>query len=217
MSNTMDDAPDLTQPLSVAAEALGEPAVATESLDGKKKSRRSRGPAICPGCQEEFSSRTGLANHKRSCPKIKPDERPTPRKNAGAAGSASRVSKPTLQSKLAGLITTASLAVSFVDAYDGQVIAANADALAEALTDLAARNPAIKARLESLVTGSDYTALGIVLVSIILPIALHHSPALRETMGGRADQLAANLSGVANSQPSAAGAPTSPPSAAAPA
>jgi len=189
----VDVSPDLSAPLAAAAAALPDDPEVGESVTSAPKSRRKKGPAVCPGCDEKFDTHRGLANHKRSCPKVKPSDRPKPRTNAGASSTGSKVTKPTLRDKLASLITTASLPVSMVDAYDGAVLAANAEPLADALTDLAARNPRVKAWLESLVTGGDYTALALVLVSIILPIAIHHSPALRAALGERADLLAQGL------------------------
>lgn len=100
--------------------------------------------------------------------------------------------KPALAQLYAGI----GMSVMPFDASCGRVIIENADSCAQSLDDLAKTNPALRNLLISLVTTSAYGAVIMAHAPIIMAIAMHHVPALRdrqEKMVGEFAEMMANM------------------------
>jgi hypothetical protein len=88
-----------------------------------------------------------------------------------------------IQDGLVQLFTIAGLGTSmFVDDFDGQVIALNADRLARAWADLAQQSPAVRRALEALLMGSAWgSAIGTTAM-VAIPVMVRHGIAPPEVM-----------------------------------
>lgn len=85
-----------------------------------------------------------------------------------------------LKPALAQMYTGIGMAVMPFDPACGRVIIENAGSCAESLDELAKTNPAVRNLLISLVTTSAWGAVIMAHAPILMAIAMHHVPALRE-------------------------------------
>jgi hypothetical protein len=85
-----------------------------------------------------------------------------------------------LKPALTQLYTGFALAVMPFDPSCGKIILENAERCAESLDDLAKTNPAVRRALLSLVTTSAWGAVIMAHAPILMALAMHHVPALRE-------------------------------------
>jgi hypothetical protein len=151
-----------------AAAALAEPTTEAEAqaagpeappADRPPRARKQRSPrAAAPAAQAE-----------------QPDRRP-----AGIRK---------IQDGLVQLFTIAGLGTSmFVDEFDGQVVALNAERLARAWADLAQQSPTVRRALEALLMGSAWgSAIGTTAM-VAVPILVRHGIAPPEVLGLAAGQ-----------------------------
>lgn len=86
-----------------------------------------------------------------------------------------RPAKASLKAQLTAELTFLGTTVFFVNRYDGQVILTKASDTAEALDKLASENPKIKKALENMLSFSTWSAVGMALASIAVPIAANHN------------------------------------------
>jgi hypothetical protein len=101
----------------------------------------------------------------------KPDRKPdTKRKSTGSTGR-----KPPLKKRLETMIGLIGNVTAGFDQFDGGVIKDNAEAVADALVDLANESPRAKRVLEGLLEGGAWAGVGAVVGwEIVTPIAVHH-------------------------------------------
>lgn len=81
---------------------------------------------------------------------------------------------PQVRVKLKQLLNTTGGIVMLKNPYDGQVILANADAAAEAYTELAKRHKSIRRAIEALEAGGAYGTAISVTLAMALPILANH-------------------------------------------
>ena len=86
-------------------------------------------------------------------------------------------------------------AVGMFDPYCANAIFANAKPMAEALEELALENPEVRRWLERLMTTSAWSKVLIAHTPLIMAIASHHVPVLRERMMGMAGNQEAASNG----------------------
>lgn len=79
-----------------------------------------------------------------------------------------------LRKGLAQIISTVGGLVMFIDAYDGQVIAQNAEPLADGWAKVAERHPRVRGALGAFENGGVYGAAIIATVTVAMPILAHH-------------------------------------------
>jgi hypothetical protein len=81
-----------------------------------------------------------------------------------------------LRATLVSSIDMLGTAISFVDDFDGELIASKAEKLADLMLELAKTNPKVRARLESLVAAGAWSGVVTLIgAEIALPIAVHHN------------------------------------------
>lgn len=85
-----------------------------------------------------------------------------------------------LKSALTQMYTGIGMAVMPFDPACGRVVIENAESCAAALDELAKTNPAVRRVLLSLVTTSAWGAVIMAHAPILMAVAMHHVPALRE-------------------------------------
>lgn len=130
-----------------------------------------------------------------------PRKRRASRKRASTSDTPRpRAASPTIKRRLREVFNLAGGLVSLADAFDGQVILANADELAEAWAKVAERHPRIKLALDGFERGGIYGAAAIATASVLLPILAHHR-LLPPSMA----QLGAIVGGPAMPSPAPAG------------
>lgn len=101
-----------------------------------------------------------------------------------------------LKSALARMYVAIGMSVFPFDPHCGRTIIDSADQCAEALEELAKTNPEVRRILISLVTASAWGAVITAHAPIVMAIALHHIPALRdrqEKMVGEFAEMFANM------------------------
>jgi hypothetical protein len=86
--------------------------------------------------------------------------------------------------KLLSLLSTVGAGVAFFEQIDGQIILANAEAVAEATATLADENAQVAKAIDGLSTGGAWGAFIIALCGMIIPMLVHHNlvPAFLGTM-----------------------------------
>lgn len=95
-------------------------------------------------------------------------------------GPAPAMPRGGLKGPLVNVYTGIGMSVMPFDPGCGRIIIENAEACATALDDLAKTNPAVRRVLLSLVTTSAWGAVIMAHAPIVMAIAMHHVPALRE-------------------------------------
>lgn len=97
----------------------------------------------------------------------------TPRQPGTAKGRPTKHNQR--KEKLLQTLTTVGAGVAFFEQFDGQVIIANAEQVAEATATLADENAQVAKALDAMTTGGAWGAFLIALCSMILPILAHHN------------------------------------------
>jgi hypothetical protein len=108
-----------------------------------------------------------------------------------------------LKPALAQMYTGIGMAVMPFDPACGRVVIENAESCAAALDELAKTNPAVRRVLLSLVTTSAWGAVIMAHAPILMAVAMHHVPALREKqekMVGEMAEMFANGFGQQNGE-----------------
>lgn len=108
-----------------------------------------------------------------------------------------------LKSSLTQMYTGIGMAVMPFDPACGRVVIENAETCAAALDELAKTNPAVRRVLMSLVTTSAWGAVIMAHAPILMAVAMHHVPALREKqekMVGEMAEMFANGFGQQNGE-----------------
>lgn len=115
-----------------------------------------------------------------SRPKSEKKTRQTRERKAPRAAAAKPLPKGGLKPALAQMYAGVGMAVMPFDPSCGRVILENAETCAESLDELAKTNTAVRNLLISLVTTSAWGAVIMAHAPILMAIAMHHVPALRE-------------------------------------
>jgi len=115
-----------------------------------------------------------LADKDKAPTKPAPAKKAAPRRRAAVKIDIKAKISETLTSIGSMLIITGSVKADPRIVFDGQVLIARADAVAEAVDKIAAENPAVKKALERLFTGSSYAQLAITVAGVAVPIAAAH-------------------------------------------
>jgi hypothetical protein len=85
------------------------------------------------------------------------------------------VRKPPLKKQLEDVFATIAVAIAATgDAHCANVVASQAEPLAEAWSELAKVNPRVKAVIEKMLTGSAWGQVIFVSAATVIPIAAHH-------------------------------------------
>ena len=140
-----------------------------QELDGGATATATEPPAEPPPAEsvgeDSPPAYTGRASRPRKDARAKDDDgyKPPP------------LTVPQIKVKLRQLINTTGGLVMLADPYDGQVILSNADAMADAYTELAKRHKSIRRAIEALETGGTYGAAISVTLAVALPILAHHN------------------------------------------
>lgn len=118
---------------------------------------------------------------------MKPIDPPSKAKSTASKPTSTRASSGTRKTStgtniadvregLKGTFTLFGTAISYLDEFDGEIIATKAEAMADALLDVAKTNPAVMRILEGLVsTGAWSGVITVIGMEVALPIAVHHS------------------------------------------
>lgn len=113
-------------------------------------------------------------------PKSEKKTRQTRERSTRSIPSVKPMPKGGLKPALAQMYAGVGMAVMPFDPACGRVVLENAERCAESLDELAKTNPAVRNLLISLVTTSAWGAVIMAHAPILMAIAMHHVPALRE-------------------------------------
>jgi hypothetical protein len=147
----------------------------------KRKAGEYTGPELVDELPDDKPPATGGRKPKADTPPKPPGRQP------GYSPKGASLTK--IRTGLVMTFTAAGMAVSMVDTYDGQVIAVNAERLADAWCQVAEQNARVRKVLEAMLEGSALGSAVMTSCMVAIPIMVHHGAAsetlleMSKTMG----------------------------------